>query len=203
MDLVAAQCGALGGQRSATGRTGHLFGVFALDKGRLDVEESEPAGLVSRRLDAGGVEDAAAEHLVAAADADQRHAGAGAVTQRRLETALAQPGQIGHRGLGAGQHDSGRAAQSVRADDVVDGHVGLAGQRLEIGGVARERQAHHGDPQGRGGRRLGALVERYGVLFVATPPLEPGHDTQRGDVGTLLEQRETRRRAARHRRGTC
>ena len=55
------------------------------------------------------------------------------------QAALAQPAQIGNRGLAARDHDDIHISQVGRLADPTDHHPGLAGQRLDIGGIRDPR----------------------------------------------------------------
>ena len=63
------------------------------------------------------------------------------------ESALAQPGQVGDGGLAAGQHDDVGVGQIGGVGDPAHQHAGLAGQRLDVGGVGDARQPDRGHPQ--------------------------------------------------------
>lgn len=60
------------------------------------------------------IAELAAEHLIAAANADDRLAGGGMLFHRRLHTAFPQPLEISQRVLGAGQDPAYPRSPPVR-----------------------------------------------------------------------------------------
>ena len=78
-------------------------------------QEAEAGDLALGRLDAVGIEDALAEELVAAADAEDGRRRRGARDERTGEAAGAQPAEIGDGGLGAGHDHERGAARDRRA----------------------------------------------------------------------------------------
>ena len=91
---------------------------------------------------------------------------------RLLESALAQPGQVGDGGLAARQHDHVGVGEVGGLSHPADQHAGFAGQRFDVGGVGDPRQPQHRDPQPlRAARRLrraedAVRQDRDGVLGV-------------------------------------
>ncbi len=91
------------------------------------------------------VRDRLAEHLVAAADADERRAGLDARVDGPLESGLAQEEQVLRRVFRAGQDDEVGAAEFRRTAHVGDFDIGLVGERIEIREVRELRQLDDGD----------------------------------------------------------
>ena len=182
----------------------HAHRALVAGEGRLDVEQAEAVDAPGVGLDVLGVVDAAAEHLVAAADADHGRAGGGLRQHRRRHPALPQPRQVGDRALGAGQHDRRGAVQLAGRRHVAHVHVRLVGQRVEVRVVADERQPHDGDLQRRVRLRPAPpVLDAEGVLLVAAPVGEHRHDAQGRHAGALPQEVDAGVEQASRRRGTC
>ena len=134
VDLVAAQ------RRECAGAGQRLVGR------EHDVASSRPSPGTSRTPIRRG-RRWAAQHLEAAADAEDGPARRGVGGDGRVEATLAQPGQIGDGGLAAGDHHEVGIGQLGGVGDPAHQHPGFTGQRLDVGGVGHPRQAHRGDPQ--------------------------------------------------------
>ena len=128
-------------------------------------EQTEPRHAPRVRFDVLGIVQTLAEHLIAAADADDRAAVGGGARDRGVQTALAQPREIGHGRLAAGKHDDVRAIDRLGVCDEAYGHARLGGQRLEIVEVRDARQAGHGHAQPRAGHVARNALEPQRVLF--------------------------------------
>ena len=132
----------------------------------------EPAPTTPAPLSTGSV-DAPAEHLVAAADAEDRGRTVEA-RERRSRPRSTQPGQVGHGGLGAGQDGEVGVAQGGGVLDVADAR--RAGSRarasksvkLEMRGSRTTATssvppaAGRAGPGGQGQAVLGVEVEAVG-----------------------------------------
>ncbi|GIJ80677.1 hypothetical protein Xph01_51090 [Micromonospora phaseoli] len=103
------------------------------------------------------------------------------------EARLAQPRQVGHGRLGAGQHDQVGGGQLGRLDGQPHSHPGLGGERLDIGGVADPGQPQHGhvEPLGavRGGRTAEHPTVGERVLRVEPQVQRPGQHPVGGTAG--------------------
>ena len=107
VDFVASD-GAGGRRRPGSGARDdgavHLLGAFGFVEVRLDGKEGETVDADSgRALDAGFVDQGAAEHLAAAADTDDGAGGGGVLLDGVGETSLPEEGEIGDGGFGAGE----------------------------------------------------------------------------------------------------
>ena len=125
-----------------------------MPEGGRRVEQAEAGhARPGRTLDPVGVGDLAAQHLEATADAEHRRRRA----PRGRRTASAsplfpQPGEVGDRRPGAGQHDHvGGGAATAGRSTKVDLEARLEAQRVEVGEVADPWEPHHGDAQPRPG----------------------------------------------------
>lgn len=132
-------------QRRAGGQSQDLLGAEL----RVHVEQAEPVDLRPRSaLDTLRVRDGATEHLEAAAD-PQHGATRGGVPQHGIgQASLAQPGEVGDRGPGPGQHHEVDAVEvmGLRREDEVD--PGLDAESVDVGEVADAGQADDRDAQG-------------------------------------------------------
>src|SRR3546814_3552412 len=117
MHLKAAHSGAAFKVRAL-----HLLQRLSARQHGLDVEQAEPVGGSTRGpLDALGIADAAAEHLIAAAESEHAPAAAQVRSEVDVPALLAQEGEVGQRRLGAGQDDEiGIAGQRTPGPDKID-----------------------------------------------------------------------------------
>jgi hypothetical protein len=131
--------------------------------------------------------NAACEHLVAAADAEQRAVPPGSLGQGPGDAAFPHPGQVADRGPAAGHDDQVRAVELAGSGDQVHGDARLGRQRVDVGDVGHAGQADDRDPQRvRASRRqhvAGPGVQVEGVLGVQPQVTPPGQDSVRGPAG--------------------
>ena len=113
----------------------------------FDVEQAEPRRLGRAALDAETVADSAAQHLIAAADAEHQAAPAEVAGDIHVPALGAQHREVRERRLGAGQHHQiGGAGQRGAARDELDRHVRFGGQRVEVVEVGDPREHRHRHP---------------------------------------------------------
>ena len=148
VDLVAARLHAAGGAERGhavadahTHRARDLAALKARDHG----QKAEAGDVGLARLDAVGIEDALAQHLVAAADAEDGAAGGRARRDGAGEAAFAQPAQVGGGAFRAGDDDEVGALELARRRHEARAHLRHALQRLELVEVGQARQLDHGD----------------------------------------------------------
>ena len=143
-----------------------------------------------------GVLDGLPQHLVAAADAEDRRAGrtVGEAFHGVGQARGSQPVEVGHRGFGAGEDDEIGPAQGRRAIHQPDPQPGLDGQRVEVGEVGDPRKADDGDVEGRARARrppvavaTEALPEGKQVLGVDPEIVDPRQDAEGGNPGAALQ----------------
>ena len=137
-----------------------------------------------------GIVQTLAEHLIAAADADDRAAVGGGPRDRRVQPALAQPREIGHGRLAAGKNDDVRAIDRLGVCDEAHGHARLGGQRLEIVEVRDARQSEHGHAQPRVGDLARDALEPQRVLVRQRRLAEMRHDAEHGHARARREEIE-------------
>ena len=154
------------------------------------------------------VVDPLAEHLVAAADAEDRVAARprGAASAR-VEPAGAQPLEVLDGRLRTRhEHEVGALDVGGRAREA-HAHPRLGGQRVDVGEVAHPAQPHDGDLErvaAAGGGRLGPRrLERERVLDVQ-PQARPATAARRASGGrSAPAAARGRARGSCRRRGTC
>ena len=83
-------------------------------------------------LDADFVDQGAAQHLVAAADADDDTARGSMALDCIGESALLEVVEVGDSGFGAGDDDAVGLAKLTRIVDVAETDAGLARERVEV-----------------------------------------------------------------------
>ena len=161
---------------------------------RLDLEQAEPGGLSRRPLDPGRVGDAAAQHLVAAAEA--HHPAAAPHVRGDVERPAlpVQRFQIGTGGLAARQqHQVGVTRQRPTRRHEVEHDIGLGPERVEVVAVGDARQAGDDNLDGGAGRRRrrGRRGIEADAVFGRQEPraLEPGNEAERGPARLLLDDR--------------
>ena len=138
MDLVAADVQIIQGQTAT-----HIAQLlFRLQHGGV-VEQAETRTAARRAFQAVGIVDARAEHLKAAADAEDLAAVAQVAGDGGVPAVLAQARQVGAHALRAGQDDQvGRRYRLAGADELQI-HLRVQAQRVEVGVVADARQHRH------------------------------------------------------------
>ena len=133
------------------------------------------------------VVDRPAQHLEAAADAEQRPSGGGVRPDRVGQAGLPQPGQVGDCRLGAGEHHQVGGGQFGRLDGEADPHTRLGREGLHVGGVADPRQPDHCDVEPVGAPGRGRAAEhppvRERVLRVEPQVQRPRHHPVRRAAG--------------------
>ena len=180
-DLLAGLC---------VGGFGLGQGLVAAEHG-LDVEQPEtghPGGLA---LDAIGIGDALAQHLIAAADAEHRAAAAMVGRDVDIPALFPQEGEIGDGRLGPRQDDEVSVPrQRIARRHHVDGDVGLGAQGVEIVEIGDAREHRHGDAD----RPVGRLVaghQAHRVLRRQAPGVrEPRHHAETLEPGAVLDHPE-------------
>ena len=112
------------------------------------------------------------------------------------QAGVPKPLQITDRGLAAGKHDDIRAGNLLGTAGPSHQHSGLAGQRLDVGGVRDPRQSHRRDPQPLGAVRWYRHTDeftghhRQRVLGIEPQLVAVGQHTvgrPAGERGQLLE----------------
>jgi hypothetical protein len=182
VDLVAAHLGAAG-QVDARDLRGDL--VFAEDRHRR--QQAEPLLGVRRRLDVLRVPDQRAQHLEAAADADDRRPSLQAAGHVGSEARVLQPTEVGDRALGSRQ-DEGVGHAVVRPFEVAEADVRLRLEGVEVGEVGHPRVQHHVDADLARRRSSADLPRRDGVLFGQADVAEVRHDAEHRPRGLALEE---------------
>ena len=123
----------------------HAHRSLRSDERRRHRQESEPRRHGHRRLHAVGIFQRVAQHLIPAAEADQRRPRSYGGDQGVGDAALAEPRQIRHRAL-ASRHDEQVGADEMgRRGGEPDVHARLAGQRLEVVEVRDPWRSHDHD----------------------------------------------------------
>ena len=183
MDLVPGQrCSRKRGCR----RGSDLCAVFFGSKNRVGGQQCQTAqGLRLSAFAAQGVIQRASQHLVAAADAQNRRAALCQLLHRRFQPALPQPQKIRHRVFGAGQNDKVGAAQLPHILHIAHAQQRVLFQRHKIGKIGNMRQAHHCRIQ-RLDRfiALQPLGQRVLVLDIRAGV---GYDSQHRQVGLFFQ----------------
>ncbi len=148
---------------------------------------------------------ALAEHLVAAADAEDR-APRRRVRQRAVEAVGAQPLEVldGRLGARAATTRSARSTSAARAREA-HAHAGLGRERVDVGEVAHPAQAEDGDVERRRRPGLGAAGARARASprRRSTGPSRHGSTPSVGRPVSSLELLEAGREDRTRRRGTC
>ena len=176
-------------QGRAAGRAQPLFPR----QHRRHVEQAEPVHAAGRTPDALRVLDPPAEHLVAAAEPQHPPAPPPVRQDVDVPAFLAQHGEVGDRGLGAGQDHEGAVPRQGRAPaQQQELHPGLGGQRVEVVEIADAGQHRHGDPQGGAGVARGRPEGGEQILRVlrrqAARRIGEGHQPQRRPAGALRDR---------------
>ena len=189
MDLVAlvAEAVEAGEQPLHAGeRTGGLpLDLFAVEDG-VHVQKPQPADLrQARGLHAIRVRDAAAQHLIAAADAEDGRAARGLLADGSLEPRLAEPAEVGDGALGAGQKDHVRRAELADGGDIAQRDVRIALKGRKISKIGDARQADHGQIQELAPRGSGKTLGEAVFLIDIHPRV--GHDARHRHAAERLE----------------
>ena len=110
-----------------------------------------------RALDAGGIGDLAAEHLVAGAEAEDAAAAAEVGGDVDVEAGGAEGGEVGDGGLRAGEEDEvGVAGEGRAGPDADEFDLRVGGERVEVVEVGDVREDRDGDAdRAAGGGRPG------------------------------------------------
>ena len=133
---------------------------------RSDVEQTRPATLAP-----GGPSTPSrfihnrAEHLETAAIPSTRTPRSRVRRNSLVQSTLPQPGQIGDRRTGSGQHDEVGVGDICGPGRKPHCDIGLQPQRVNVGEVADPRQPHHADPKRvlHGARPPGDIEPVFGV----------------------------------------
>ena len=182
MNLVGIQFGTF--QRFCQGSGLHTgTGLFGAEH-RIHRQQAH-APQPSAALTAGGVIQPAAQHLIAAADAQHRRAPGRQLLDGRFQTILPQPQQVCHGALGAGENHKIRLTQLHRRLHIADAQSRVAFQGGKIREVGNAGQTDHCDVNGFG-RFLLLHPGRQGVLVVQVH-LQIGNHTQHRNPGFLLQ----------------
>ncbi len=166
-------------------------------KDRVDRKETEARAGAGRAFDAIGIGNGAAQHLVAAANAEDAATGAMMGEDVDVPAVFAQGGEIGAGRLGAGDEDEiGIARQGLAGLNQGHGDAGLGAEGIEVVEIGDARQARHGDVEAAPLPRA-HVIEGEGVLG-----RQAGRRRRSGARGRGRDGRCARRAArARHRRG--
>ena len=186
MDLIPGQRSPCKG-RGGGGR--YLGAAFFEGKNRPGGQQLQPAqGLRAAAFGPGGIIQHAAQHLVAAAYAQNRRAAPGQLLHGGFQPALAQPQQIIHGIFGAGQNDEVGHAQFPRGLHIAHAQQGVLLQRHKIGKVGDVRQPHNGNIQRFYGIFLLQTL-REGI-FVLDIHFQVRHHTHDGQAGLFFQHRK-------------
>ena len=133
----------------------------------------------------------AAEHLVAAAEAEDGAAAAVVGGDVDVEAGFAQGAEVGEGGLRAGEEDEGGVAgQGLAGADEDEVDVGLGLEGVEVVEVGDVRQDGDGDAEAAAGRGGGGAGEGEGVLGgEAAGGLEEGDEADRVPAGAGGDER--------------
>ncbi len=182
------------GDALAEGPSPALPGQLLRSELRVHVEPAEAIYRAPSRLHL--VEDAPPEHLIAAADAERHRAPSAGAVEGPVEAAPPQPLEVGHGGLGAGQHHQVRVPYRCPVAHEAQAHGGLEGQCVEVGEVGDAGHHDHGHVEGgrrrrarqsRGGRTGPPAGEGQGVLGVEGHVVDPRQHADGGDTTTAFE----------------
>ncbi len=173
-------------------------------EGGGDVEEGEAGDLAGRAFDPGGVGDAAAEHLVAAAQPEDGAAAAGVGDDVDGEAGGAQAARSAMVDFRAGEDDEvgvgGEDGACAKAEEV-DGGLGV--ERVEVVEVGDVGQDRDGDAEAAAAAGVGGAGEGEGVLGgQAGGGVDVGHEAERGPAGAGGDQRHAVGEERRGRRGS-
>ena len=103
------------------------------EQGCFDVEEAQPVNTSGFALEALGIVDFAAEHLVAAAKAKHAAAPSDMGLEVNVPTLCPQSGEVSHGGFGAGNDDQARiAGNRLVSPQEADRNTGFQAQGIEI-----------------------------------------------------------------------
>ena len=153
----------------------------------LDVEEAEPRHRAGWPLDAIGIGDGPAEHLIAAAQAKHRSAAANVRGDVDVEAAFAQRRERRNRRLRARQDDevdiAGQRRAGMNADQI---DIRFRLQWIEIVEIGDLRQDRDGNLELRVLAPLPGMIQRQRILGRQMPRLgKIGNEPQRRPAGRL------------------
>jgi hypothetical protein len=175
VDLIAAES-------NPAGRGRHDCARPLLSSERGDGrQQTQSFGRSTTRLHARRIADASSQHLIAAADTEDRCAEAMPFENPIGQTDLTQPEEIGHGVLAAGQDDEIVGLSGRRAEPVGPG------QQPEVGGVREMREVYDRDPRTRGRRGGRPGVQRQAVLGVQLHVGRVREHAEAGRPGALFE----------------
>ena len=188
VDLIARQRGP--GKRPGCGGGVGLGAAFLRSKDGAGGQQTQPAqGLRTAALAAHGVGQRFAQHLIPAADAEDRGAPRSQLEQGRFQTGLPQPEQVVDGVLGAGQQDQVGCAEGARVLYIPHTEQRVLFQRHEIGEVRDVGQPDDGEVQ-RLDRFVG--IQPFGErILVLDVHLQIGHDAQHRQMGLLFQHGKT------------
>ncbi len=148
------------------------------------VEEAETVNAAGGAFDAVGVLNPFSEHLVAAAETQDRAALAGVGGDVDVPALGAEVGEVGDGRLGAGDQDQvGVAGQGAAGADDVHADAGVGLQGVEVVEIGDPVEAGDGDLEA-GARGGGLAGEVHDVLGGQAPSVgEPWQDAQGGPAG--------------------
>ena len=154
-----------GKRRAVGGRTAHRLQAFLCRQRRYDVEQSKAFDRCRWTFNSIRVGDAASEHLVAAAKAENHSAAPPMRGNVDIEAGCAQCRQISDRRLRARQDNEICVARKCRAGTnphEIDLRLGI--ERIEIVEIGDVRQDRDDDAHPRSGFRRPVLLKRQRIL---------------------------------------
>ena len=139
------------------------------------------------------IRDPAAQHLVAAADAEDHASPLPHLIDRRRHAAVTQPAQVRHGILRSRQNDHIGIAQGIRPRHVAQIDLQDSGKNIEIREVGQVRNPNNSDLHGFPRRRPVGLrqLRRQGILVVDVQ-LHVGHHADDRDPAPLLQHGDPR-----------
>ncbi len=133
------------------------------------------------------IDNGFAQHLIAAADPQQRHLALPGLLDRVRHAALAQPAQIAEGIFTARENDQVGVGQRLRIADIAHPDVWLRRQGVKVGKIGDMRQVNHGDVDVA---PVGAMVfpglQRDAVLILKIH-VKPWHNAQHRHPGQRLD----------------
>ncbi len=148
----------------------------------LQIQQTQPHDRPRIRFDP--IDDATPEHLISAADAQDRPSRCRPGPERISDSGAPQPLQIRNGRFTAWQHHQIGIGQPGRVADPTHGHTGLTGQRFDIGGIGDARQPDRGDGEPFGADRRTGTADRgigdcaEGVLRIDPQVVRMRNDTE-------------------------
>ena len=140
---------------------GLVAAQFGLQVEQTEALDSAPGGPSMPS----GSRDLPAQHLVAAAEAEEPAAAAQVRADVDVPALRPHHGKVGEGRLGAGQdHQVGIARQGLAARHEVDRHVGLGDQRVEVVEVGDARDNRHRHLDAGAVALFGRALDGQGVL---------------------------------------